>query len=724
MDRNLARLVGGEKGVALLAVGGYGRGQLCPHSDLDLVLLHAGRRDVGPVAERIWYPIWDEGFSLDHSVRTVKEALDVAGRDIKVLLGLLDARLIAGDEMLARSTVDGARRLWAKRSAQWLALVAAEVADRRHRFGEVAFLLEPDIKEGYGGLRDAAALRAASLAGVVAPLEGAVAEATELLLSVRVELHRRVARASDRLTLEQQDGVAAALGTDADGLMAAVASSARSIAWASDEVWRRAGDGARRGRRPSRAAPVGDGLVVVGGEVGLAPDADAAGDPTLALRAASAAATRGVSIGHATLLALAERMDAPSDPWPEDLRGSLVDLLALGDAAVEPLESLDAVGLISRLLPEWEPVRSRPQRNAYHRFTVDRHLIETAVRAATLVARVDRPDLLLVGALLHDIGKGYPGDHTEAGMEVVAKVAARMGFPPDDVAVLVDMVRLHLLLPDVATRRDLDDPRTAETVAEAVGDRRTLELLGALTEADSLATGPSAWSEWKAGLVADLVERAGHVLDGRRLQAASGLSDVERSLAERGEVAVVVEGSTVTVVAPDRPGLLCRVAGALAVHGLDVLSARAASHGPMAVERFEVQPPRAVVPDWARVTSDIRQALLGRLAVAPRLAERAGSYSLARPQAAEPVRSRVRFDNSASESATVVEVRAADAVGVLYRITRALSDCDLDVRSALVSTMGHEVVDAFYVTDSTGAKLADAEHQREVERAILAELDR
>ncbi len=168
------------------------------------------------------------------------------------------------------------------------------------------------------------------------------------------------------------------------------------------------------------------------------------------------------------------------------------------------LESLDQRGLLVKVLPEWEPVRSRPQRNAYHRYTVDRHLWEAAANAAALADRVSRPDLLVVGALLHDLGKGYPGDHTEVGIELVGRIAPRMGFGRTDTEVLAQMVRHHLLLPDVATRRDLSDDVTIDAVAEAVGNARVLELLAALTEADSLATGPSAWGTWKSELVAEL----------------------------------------------------------------------------------------------------------------------------------------------------------------------------------------------------------------------------
>ena len=721
--------------MALLAVGGYGRAELCPGSDLDLVLLHRGRRDIKAAADRIWYPIWDAGIGLDHSVRTPKEVLSVAEHDLKVVLGLLDGRVVAGDADLGASVVEQARTRFQKQARRWLAALAEQVAERHRRFGEVAYLLEPDLKEGRGGLRDVHALRAAVLATTVVPDQALeLADAYDTLLSARVELHRRSGRALDRLLLEEQDGVAAALGYgDADDLMAAVARSARAIAWVTDDAWRRVRSwlAGPKGRLAGADRQLGAGILLRDGEVVL--DAAAVIDAASPLWAGVAAAESGAPLSRAALDRLAAEAPPPADPWTPHQRDGLVALLGTGPAALPVLEAFDQKGLLVRMLPEWEAVRSRPQRNAYHRFTVDRHLCEAAAQAARFTRDVSRPDLLLIGTWLHDIGKGFTSgsagdghrDHTEAGMEVVEKVAARMGFPPDDVVVLVAMVRHHLLLPDVATRRDLSDPRTAEAVAAAVGSRDVLDLLGALTEADSLATGPAAWSEWKAGLVRELVDRARHLFAGGTPPPPPELvTDEVRALMAEGGLAVRVEDGTVTVVAPDRPGLFSRVAGALALHGLDVRSAAASGEQGMAVEVFEVHPEMGE-PDWERVVSDVERAVAGRLALDARLSDRARTYAPRRPSAAGgPAAPRVLVDNDASAVATVVEVRAPDRIGVLYRITRALAECDLDVRSAKISTLGHEVVDSFYVCDAGGAKVDDPEHLRAIEQAVLAELDR
>ncbi len=725
---------GGAGGVALVAVGGYGRRQLAPGSDLDLWLLHDGRGDVAAVAERLWYPIWDAGLKLGHAVRTPRQALALAAEDLDTATASLSARHVAGDPSLTEGLAVSALAQWRKRSGRWLADLSTRVGQRHRSTGEVAFLLEPDVKEGRGGLRDVHGLRWAHLARPVL-LDGdeeAIAAAEVVLLEVRVALHLLTGRPTDQLLLERQDEVAAALGdASADALMARVATAARSVAWTGDEVWGRVGSSLTGpfGRIFARDRPLGDGLVLRDGEVHLDVEADVAGDGSLVLRAAAAAARAGTRIDRPSLDRLADGAPLLDGPWPPGARQALVELLGTGHAAIPVLEAIDQRRLLERVLPEWSHTRSKPQRNAIHRFTVDRHLCEAAANAAALADAVARPDLLLIGAWLHDIGKGLPGDHTVVGMELLAAIGERMGYGPEDVAVLVDLVRHHLLLPDVATRRDLSDDDVIDGVAEAVGSLGTLELLAALTEADSVATGPAAWGPWKAELVASLVDRVAHVLRGGAAGEVTGegFPDAEvAALLAAGETVVRGEGHRLTVVAADRPGLFSRVAGTLALANLTVLGADAASAASdggvaMAASRFRVAPGPEPV-DWDVVAGDVRAAAAGRIALDARLAQRARNHrrpSAVRALAAPP---HVRVDNTASGTATVVEVRALDGIGVLYRITRALADLDLDITVAKVSTLGTEVVDAFYVRTASGTKLTDRDHVRELERAVLHQL--
>ncbi|MGH9102237.1 MAG: HD domain-containing protein, partial [Acidimicrobiales bacterium] len=625
-------------------------------------------------------------------------------------------------------------RLWETRRSRWLPRVAASVLERHQANGDVAFLLEPDLKEGRGGLRDVTTLQAVAtvtpvLAQVVGDpgFGGAAAELRSILVATqRLAVDRAGPRARTRLLLQDQDAVAAAMhDRDADALMARVAGAGRALAWASDDGWRRVTSWLEGpGRRSSADRPAGAGLLRRDGEVALDPGAEPALDPSLPVRAAAVAVEQGMPISRQALDRLSAETAAPGEPWPDELRHSLLRLLSAGPPAVAAMETLDQRGLLVRLLPEWAEVRNRPQRNAYHRFTVDRHLLEAAAAAARVTGRVERPDLLVVGALLHDIGKGFPGDHSETGALVAGQIAARMGFGPADAGVISALVRLHLLLPDTATHRDIDDPATAVNVAGAVGDLQTLELLAAVAEADGIATGPAAWGAWKARLVATLVSRVALQLQERPLPAPEPPEPTagQRDLLERGALALVADGDRLTIVAPDRPGLLSVAAGVLALRGTDV---RAALTGPggsgMALLTFDVAPAYVELPDWDRVRNDLAAALEGRLPLTERLAEQDVSQRQRRSRlAAGRPATRVTVDHAASASATVVEVRAPDAPGTLSRIAGALAGAGLVISSARARTYGAEVIDAFYVLTRDGEALRPGPESDAVVAAVTA----
>ncbi|MFF8847007.1 [protein-PII] uridylyltransferase [Streptomyces sp. NPDC015127] len=759
----------GVRGAALVAVGGYGRGELSPRSDLDLLLLHDGSADpaaVAAVADRIWYPVWDLGLALDHSVRTPAEARRTAGEDLKVQLGLLDARAVAGDLGLVASLRTAVLADWRNQAPKRLPELDELCRERAARQGELQYLLEPDLKEARGGLRDVTALRAVAASWLAdAPREG-LAEARRTLLDVRDALHRTTGRATDRLALQEQDQVAAELGLlDADALLRRVYEAARTISYAGDVTWREVGRVLRaRAVRPRLRAmlsggrsvqpertPLAEGVVVQDGEVVLARTARPDRDPVLVLRAAAAAAQSGLPISRYAVRRLAQAASTHPlpVPWPAEAREELVTLLGAGEPTVPVWEALEAEGLITRLVPDWERVRCRPQRNAVHTWTVDRHLVETAVKASALTRRVGRPDLLLVAALLHDIGKGWPGDHSVAGETIARDVAARIGFDRADVEVVATLVRHHLLLVETATRRDLDDPATVASVAAAaVGSAGTLELLHALTEADALATGPAAWSSWRGSLVADLVRRVAAVLAGdapaepeepapsaeQERLAVEALRTKEPVLAlhtqattphEEGETEPV--GVELLIALPDQPGVLPAVAGVLALHRLTVRAADLSAMelpaemggGSVLVLAWRVAAEYGSLPQATRLRADLVRALDGSLDIRSRLAEREAAYPRRRGLTAPPPR--VTLAPAGSHRATVIEVRAQDAPGLLHRIGRALEGAAVRVRSAHVSTLGANAVDAFYVTDPKGSPLSPAE-AAEVAQALESAL--
>ena len=715
-----------SKRVALVAVGGYGRGELAPFSDLDIMLIHDGAKNIDDLASKIWYPIWDSGTKLGHSVCTVKQAVELAKTELDAATALLSVRLLAGDESLATELSAEGIKAWKASASNRLPQLMQRVRERQQDNGEVAFLLEPNLKEGYGGLRDIHALIWAEAAGVEITRSDrdALDAGRDVLMAVRVALHRHVGRAVEVMHLEDQDVVAELCGyRNADALVAALSNAGRSVAWVGDEVWARVAAAKTKPIPDQHLAP---GVILHHGEVHLDETVDPATDPTLLLRVAASAARHKARIDRPTLDRLAQSCPAMPSPWPVGAIDDFVGLLLTAHDAIPVLEALDQRGLWVKVLPEWAPNRSKPQRNAYHRFTVDRHLWEATANAATWVDRVARPDLLVLGALFHDIGKGYPGDHTEVGVAMVERIGPRLGLNAEDTQVICSMVKNHLLLPDVATRRDLADSATITMVADEVKTPLVLDLLHGLTEADSLATGTAAWGTWKAELVNDLVRRVHLVLGGAEVEEAQWRlfpdADVLEMMAG-GAVTFGVADDSLTVVSPDRPGTFSRVAGVLSLHGLGVLGAQAHSDEQgMAASQFRVIVPSHGPIEWEPIIQNLTRALHGELAIEARMAERAKTYRRKRRSAGELAPPRVTFFDEASSNATVIELRAPDQHGILHRVTKAMAEVGLDIRHATVQTIGDEVVDAFYVRTSSGSKLTDKFHRQEVERAILFSL--
>lgn len=733
-------------GIALVAVGGYGRRQLAPGSDLDVLLLHDGSHTaerVGAVAEAVWYPIWNTNTRLDHSVRTVPEARETADSDLRALLGMLDARLIAGDARLVALLRETLLRDWRAAAARRLDDLRASCEERAARHGELAYLLEGDLKEARGGLRDVNALRAITASWLADVPHGEPERARDVLLDVRDALHQVTGRAVDRLLLQEQDAVARLLRstgpeyadvTDADALLHRVAEAARGVSYTADIAWRRlraaltrrhrAGDN----RHPPNAVrrPLAEGVVEHDGEVVLARGADPAHDPVLTLRAAAAAARAGLPLAPHALHRLVTESAPLPEPWPAAAREEFTAMLAAGAGLPQVWEALDRTGVLARLLPVWRRVRSLPQRNALHTFTVDRHQVEAAVRAAALTRRVARPDLLVTAALLHDIGKGGARDHSEAGAEIVTELAPRLGFPAADTAVLVSLVHHHLTLADLATHRDPGDPATLAALTAATGDTDTLDLLHALTEADALATGPAAWGSWRARLVADLVRRATASFAGVRPPPGSDEADLADAMARcratPGHLLVTVEpapdGARVTTALPDRQGGLALIAGVLALHRVRVRTAAVASGDGYAAAVWTVSPDRGSTPEPERLRTALRAALEGTLDLDSRLIARDAADRPRRGLPA-PAPTAVAVPR-ASNDATVIDVRARDTAGLLYRIAGALTGYDaggrgvgggiVEVRTARVATLAGEAVDTFYVVDArTGRPLAEAD---------------
>jgi [protein-PII] uridylyltransferase len=802
----------------VVAVGGYGRRELCPASDVDLLVLHDGcdAAVLERVVRGVVYPLWDAGLTVGYAVRSRREAL----RATDVLddaTAALDARPVAGDASLAVDLRTEVARGLRRRPQPFLARLAAADAQRRSAAADATEAIEPDLKLGAGGLRDLQSLRwlGATIVGV-AGLDGLVPgglmaaadlprlrAAAERLLAVRVVLHlvaaeragvaaapARLPARGDVVRLELQEAVAHRLGHVDLGphelaphrLLRDLALDARSIAHAHARAWALVrADLARGSRRRARPTErILGGLEVADGVVRLPPEADL-DVPDLPVRVLDALVATGGVLDRRTAGRLRERTAGGDLAWDLAADGGAAVRRALwaGPTGLPALFELDDVGIVSALLPEWEPVRGRTQRNPYHRFTADRHGWHAAAELADLVRRepwaaetlervADR-DALILAALLHDVGKGYGEPHAETGVAPAVALAGRLGASPATRGTVARLVRLHLLLPDTARRRDLADPAVAEEVAAAVGDPPTLAALHLLAAADGRATGPTAWSAWTAALVDTLVRRVAAVLEAAAPdvlgdEAAATARAAQRLAPELGCDPAVVRshlallpsryaaavtpravvrhalmaatppdpGTFLTrvtpgsddgvdeldVVASDAPGRFARVAGVLALHGGSVLAADAfARSDGLLVDTFRVQRPDGATGSWwVRVEGDLADAAEGRLAVRARIARKARAESdrVARLPA---VATELRTGPDPSGAGTLVEIRTQDRLGVLHAIADAIAELRLDIVYARIQTLGHEVIDAFTLRDRTGAPL-DADQCGELELAV------
>ena len=707
------------KEIALAAVGGYGRGELSPGSDLDILILHNSK--IAPdklkaIVNDLLYPLWEKS-SIDHSVRTRSETKESAASDLRVATGLLDIRFIAGNTDLVAAVQADSLEYWRKNAKQNLPELERTLSERHVRAGELAYLLEPDLKEARGGLRDIQALRAIALSGAVhVPLEK-ISWAESTLNSVREALHTASGRGKNRLLFQEQDKVAKILEyKSADAMMSDVARAARSVDYLLDYTWHavehKGKDGLGRIIRKPRVVNVAKNVSAINREIIIDPLTSYDEDPVVGLRAAATAAQLGLPLSLETCtelsLALNSGQAVLPDPWPREARELLITLIGAGEAMIGIFESLDQEEIIFHWIPEWRSVRSLPQRNALHRHTVDRHMVETAVHAGKLTRKVHRPDLLLFAALFHDIGKGSEEDHSERGVRLIQPIAHRIGFDEKDIETLKLLIRHHLLLSSTATRRDLDDPATVQSVMALIPDANTLELLHALSIADGEATGSAGWSDWKATLVAELVSRVRKAMDGIEVAQQPMISDEQIAFATRGELRVRLEqhssGYAVEVISPDKPGLLSIVAGVFNISRLDVKSARTKTLGSSAVMEWIVTPePHAPDVTEAGLHRLIVEALKDSGGVEEKLIARAKAYaSIPTIPVPDP---EIEIFTDAATDATVIEVRSHDRPGLLFRIGAAITQSKIDIRSAIVTTLGAEAIDTLYVTELTGGPL-------------------
>ncbi len=778
-----------EGAVALVALGGYGRRELSTGSDLDLLLLHNGWKPeaINGFNRLVMYPLWDSGRDLGDRIRTPRDVVRNIDR-VDEFCALLDARYLAGERALFADLEDQVRRHYERTRHAYFRDLAASTEERHERFGHAGHLLEPNVRDSAGGLRDIQTLGWASRglpgadgvnglvsSGYLSARDGAsIVEARTFLLRVRIELHLLTARHQDQLYLAEQDAIALTLGYEAtearpaaDRLMQQLYEHARGVDAIVASFWDQLLHATRRRRlRRSSTESVGDGCILQDGRLEVVAVTHVSDDPAGWLRVFRRSIRTGAPIGRASINRLRDDLEtAKAVAWTSEAREVFFDIIESGEGGERALEAMDLAGLLPALFGDWETIRAYPQRDMYHRFTVDRHLFQAVTELAmsrpsedpdvrSAWDRVDDADALFLATLLHDIGKGREGDHSEVGTGIVRDAARSLGLREDQCDDAAFLVAEHLLLPTLATRRDLTDPRTIADCVERVGSARRLAMLYLLVRADSLATGPEAWSSFRASLVRELFAKALEHIEGTPAPtgvASSFLDDlttglgvdrpaamalvepmpdqwlrgIEVGAATRqlqllvvplasGEVRTALhvtdEADEFILVAQDRPGLFSIVTGALALRGIDVHDAEIYTRSDgIAVEIFRVIGTHGAIPEdrWARVRADITRTLDGTLDLDAELARKTAQSRRRRHQGIGRQHAEVVVDNHASETHTVIEIHTPDRVGLLRTITKVLADAGCDLSLAKVATYGVDVVDVFYVRDLAGQKIVD-----------------
>lgn len=805
--------------VALIALGGYGREELFPFSDIDLMILFDPqvRQEISRCADAVLYPLWDAGYEVGHGVRTVEESLRQAADDFVFRVALLDGRLIAGSEDLFNRLQETYRRDYIDgRRSDFIASLNRFNAERRSRFGSHGYLLEPNIKESKGGLRDAqSVLWAAKVVFGISSLSGIVEAgfliksegercqgAYDALVRIRNRLHYVSGRKNDQLFFEQQEEMAAAFGFDGPELKANVEAFMREVyghlrtitvvgELFFDHVDEILGLSDTGRQEPDRLLE--KGIEIRNNRVHLtARGEELAAKPYLMMRAILASVRCRLPLHHRSRMTLTEQVDLITPKLRASPRMAKPFFAVLADGDCLPyLEIMLDTGLLVAYLPEFARIDALAQHDVYHIYTVDRHSLQALAELHRVVAEepeiaglVTRERPFHLAALLHDIGKNSGRDHSVYGSELAGAIGSRLQFDETEVDLLVFLVRHHLFIPENALRRDLEDRAFIKRCAEFIGDPERLAMLYLLSVADSRATGPSAWSDWKASLMRDLYHKVAAYLahtdeeadvsamvDRQYVEGVAWLRDQVQDLAQnqkelrmsvadlaadylcsftpgtvlthlrlhrdrysmiRQKSLVLAEESgdhwSVLVMAHDQPGLLAKICGVMTYNNLNVVNAQIFTWPDgTVVDTIDVRPADGVEFsefDWAEINRQLDLAVSHRFSLAQRLHEKLKSSAGRRLELAGSHEYRVEVENESSDEFTIVEVHAADLPGQLYRITQTLADFGINIHKAFIATEVGQLIDVFYVTDRRGNRIDDPVLQHELVEEVLRALGR
>ncbi len=802
--------------LALLAVGGYGRFEMAPHSDVDLLFLVPYKVPAWAesVIESMLYMLWDLRLKVGHSARSTEDCLRLGRDDITIRTALLEQRFICGDEGLADELN---ARLWSElfkgTGGEFLEAKLAERAARHERQGGQRYVVEPNVKEGKGGLRDLQTLfwvgkylhrveRAADLARLrmFRPEEyETFRTADEFLWAVRCQLHLITGRAMDQLTFDLQVEVADRLGYADKG-------GRRGVEHFMQDYFREATavgeltriflsqlEAAHMRTAPrlaglfKRRRKLRDGFKVVQGRMTYTSQRKFLSDKLNLLRIFEEGLRTGLLIHPDAMRLVVANIDLIDDEMRADKEATRIflDLLLKHGNPERALRRMNELGVLAAFIPEFEPIVAMMQFNMYHSYTVDEHTIQ-CIAALAEIERGERVEdlpfssrilkegvnrkVLYVALLCHDIGKGRNEDHSILGARLARGVARRLGLSKADVETVEWLVRYHLLMSDVAQKRDLSDPRTVRGFAKAVGSKKRLDLLLVLTVCDIRGVGPNTWNNWKAMLLRELYAQTkialedgiealstGARADKARQALRAALEDWDRkalrretarhydpywqgmSLAEHVVFANLLRGiaddevridltqdpdrdaTRAAFALADHPGIFSRLAGALALVGANVVDARTyTSKDGYATAVFWVQDHHGHPYEEARLgrlRNMIERTLKGEV-IAREAIQSRDRDSIRKRERAFRVATNITFDNEGSEIYTIIEVDTRDRPGLLYDLTRTLANANVYIASAVIATYGEQVVDTFYVKDMFGLKFHSEAKQKTLERKL------
>ena len=812
----------GEK-QAIVAVGGYGRGELAPQSDIDLLFLSNWK--LTPHAEQIveflLYTLWDLGLKVGHATRSIDECIRLAKSDLTIRTALLEARYLWGDAALYRGLRQKFRDFTAAEGDNGFVTQKLAERDVRHaKMGDSRYVLEPNIKDGKGGLRDLHTLfwiaknlyRVDAIGDLVdrnvfSDLEaGLFRKAHAFLTTVRCHMHYLTGRPEERLTFDVQPEIARLMGygdrktqRGVERFMRRYYLVAKDVgdltrifcAALEDETKRR--PWVRLPGRLSGERELGD-FVVRSGRLNTKSEEVIRRNPANMLRLFETAQIHRLDIHPSALRQITQSLKSIDNAVREDpaANASFLAMLTSKNDPAGTLKRLNEAGVMGRFIPDFGRVVAQMQHDMYHVYTVDEHTI----RAIGLLHRIETGDLaedhplateivhkvasrraLYVAVLMHDIAKGRGGDHSVIGAELALDLCPRLGLDSQETETVAWLVRYHLVMSNTAQKRDIDDPKTIRDFADHCQSPERLRLLLVLTVADMRATGPAVWNGWKAALLRELYYRTEELLSGsieadtvtaRVARAKDAVAthladwpseDIEAFLElgytaywlsldsatqarhaaltrtahrDNAEISIDVgidekrSVTEVTVYTPDHPGLFSQIAGAMALFGASIVEARiftlANGH---ALDIFTIQNTagKAVSDprDLERLKNRIANSLTGELRPWRELVGRESLPRRARDVFEVPPR--VLIDNTASNFFSVIEVNGRDRPGLLHDVTRALTECGMQIGTAKISTYGERVVDVFYVKDVFGMKITNAQKQEEVRKAVLMSLN-